>query len=89
MSYRLQRLPSDWLTRYVEGLEEVNAEQVAEVVRDQIDPERMTVLIVGDPDRFDDGLEALGTLYRLSSDGTYAPWVSEASDPGGSPRSPP
>jgi predicted Zn-dependent peptidase len=88
MSYRLQRLPSNWLFRYLEGLQEVSAEQVADVVRDQVDLERMTVLIVGDPNRFDAGLEALGTLYRLSPDGTYAPWVTGASDPDGSQRSP-
>jgi len=88
MSYRLQRLPSNWLFRYLEGLQEVTTEEVAEVVREYLDPELMTVLIVGDPERFDAGLEALGALYRLSPDGTFVPWVNAASDPDGSPRSP-
>ena len=87
MSYRLQRLPSSWLFRYLEGLQAVTPDQVAEVVAEEIDIARMTVLIVGDAERFGPGLEALGPVYRLSPDGTYVPWVRAASGPGGSPQS--
>jgi predicted Zn-dependent peptidase len=87
MSYRLQGLPSNWLLRYLEGLQAVTTEQVAQVVRDHLDPALMTVLIVGDPERFGPGLEALGPLYLLSPDGTFTPWISGASGPGGSPQS--
>ena len=87
MSYRLQRLPTTWLFRYLEGLQAVTPDQVAEVVAQEIDTARMTLLIVGDAERFGPGLEALGPVYRLSPDGTYVPWVSAASGPGGSPQS--
>jgi predicted Zn-dependent peptidase len=76
VAYRLQRLPNDWLSRNLEGLQQVTSAQVAAVVRDHLEPERMTILIVGDPSRFDAGLETLGPLYRLSPDGTYGPWVN-------------
>jgi predicted Zn-dependent peptidase len=87
VAYRLQRLPRDWLTRYLEGIQEVTSAQVAAVVRDHLEPERMTILIVGDPSRFGPGLEELGPLYELSADGSYRPWINPPFAPGGSPRS--
>lgn len=88
IAYRAQGLPESWLSRYLEGLQEVTDSAVAGVVRSNLDPERMTILIVGDPTRFDPGLDAFEHVYELSSDGSYRPWVSPASAPGGSPRSP-
>lgn len=88
IAYLAQGLPESWLSRYLEGLQEVTSSSVADVVRGQLDPERMTILIVGDPTRFGPGLDGLGQLYELSPDGSYRPWISRASVPDGSPRSP-
>jgi zinc protease len=74
MGDRLQELPEGWLERYLEGIQAVSPEDVHEVARRYIDPGRMTILLVGDPERFDDGLDALGPLYRLHLDGSWEPW---------------
>jgi len=76
MGYRAQDLPAGWLERYLEGLQDVTPEAIARVTGEHLDVSRMTMLIVGDPDRFDPGLEELGPLYLLSSDGSWTPWVS-------------
>lgn len=74
MGDRVQELPEGWLERYLEGIQAVTPDDVFRVASEHIDPGRMTILIVGDPERFDPGLEALGDLYRLHTDGTYEPW---------------
>lgn len=88
IGYRVQGLPADWLEGYLEGLQAVTPEAVHAAAREHLDLEEMTVLVVGDPARFDPGLEALGRVYELFPDGSYQPWVNRASGPHGSPRSP-
>jgi zinc protease len=77
MSYRAQELPENWLERFLEGIQEVTHEAVAGAIREHVDPARMTILLVGDPARFDPGLEELGSLYRLYPDGRWEEWVRE------------
>ena len=89
MLFRAQGLPPDWLWRYWEGLEAVTARSVAEVIRTHLDPDSMTVLILGDPTRFTLGAEQLGPVYELRADGSYRPWVSPTGPPDGAPRFPP
>ena len=89
MQFRAQGLPPDWLWRYWEGIEAVTARSVAEVIRTHLDPDRMTVLILGDPTRFTLGVERLGPVYELRPDGSYRPWVTPAGPLGGVPQSPP
>jgi predicted Zn-dependent peptidase len=74
MGYRAQELPDGWLERYLEGLQEVTPEAIAEVTGRYLDPTQMTILILGDSARFDPGLEELGPLFELSPDGTVTPW---------------
>jgi zinc protease len=94
MSHRVQELPDNWLERFLEGIQEVTAEDVARAVRDHIHPDRMTILLVGDPARFEEGLGGLGPLYRLHPDGRWEEWpagdgdLSSAAPPHGSPQSP-
>lgn len=57
MYYRALELPDDWLERYLEGVQRVRPEDVESVFRDHLMPDRMTILIVGDPQRI--GLEEL------------------------------
>lgn len=89
MQFRAQGLPTDWLWRYWDGLEAVTARSVAEVIRTHLDPDRMTVLILGDPTRFTLGVERLGPVYELRPDGSYRPWVTPAGPLGGGLQSPP
>jgi predicted Zn-dependent peptidase len=83
MAYRAQELPPGWLERYLEALDEVTPDAVRRVVDAHLDPSSMTVLIVGDPARFDPGLDLLGTVFQLSPDGTIGPWITPSSAPGG------
>ncbi len=74
MGHRALGLPGDWLERYLDGLREVTPEAIHSVVNRHLHPAEMTILLVGDPDRFDPGLEAFESVYRLSPDGSYEPW---------------
>lgn len=77
MGDRVQELPDDWSERYLEGIQAVTPADVSRVSREHIDPGRLTILLVGDPERFGPGLDELGRLgelYRLSPDGSYEPW---------------
>lgn len=67
-------LPEDWLERYLAGIQGVGPNDVHRVSSRYIDPERMTILLVGDAEAFGPGLEEIGPVYRLSTDGTVAPW---------------
>ncbi len=67
MAYQRLDLPRDWLERYLEGITEVNAADVLEVFREEVDPERMTILLVGDTTRFDASPAELGAVTLLPS----------------------
>lgn len=56
-------LPADWLERYLEGIQAVTPASVHRVYRDQLRPEAMSILVVGDPARME--LEALGEVTVL------------------------
>ncbi len=58
--YLAQDLPADWLETFVEGVQEVSAEDVHRVMSAHVRPEEMVILLVGDPDAFDEPPEALG-----------------------------
>lgn len=60
MLYLAEDLPEDWLERYVRGIQRVSTGDVRRVFADQVHPDQMTILIVGDPDRM--GRQALATL---------------------------
>lgn len=64
MTYRMAGLPEDWLERYLAGIQAVTPESVHEVVQRYIDPDRMTIVIVGDTARFDAPPGALGPIIR-------------------------
>jgi zinc protease len=74
MGDRAQELPDGWLERYLEGIQEVTPEDVLRVARDYIRPDEMTILLVGDSERFEPGLEVFGPVYRLRPDGSYEAW---------------
>ena len=89
MAYRRLDLPADWLERYVDGIQDVTPAAVQEVFRSEVDPARMTILLVGDTARFDGSPSELGTVTVLEQ-GPGPAGVSPArpSSPRGSRRSP-
>ncbi|MCG6956519.1 MAG: insulinase family protein [Gemmatimonadetes bacterium] len=67
MFYMAQDLPEDWLERYLRGIQHVTPRSVNQVFRKYLHPERMTILVVGDPDRIGrDGLASLGPVTILN-----------------------
>ena len=65
MLYVTQGLPLDWLARYLDGIQRVTADGVEAVFRKHLPPhemDEMVILVVGDPDGFDAGLDELGTI---------------------------
>lgn len=100
MSYLAQDLPRDWLDRYVAGVQAVEPPRIRDVFRETVRPDRITILIVGDPEAID-GLDRLGPATVLEVPAVGAIPDGGASDPGeppggapvsagprGSPRSP-
>ncbi len=88
MSLRSQGLPPDWPERYVAGIAAVEARDVASVTANELRPDRMVVLVVGDPEVFDvEALAARGPV-QVWRQGEEAPPPVTPSGPRGSPRSP-
>ena len=68
MLYLSQNLPLDWLQRFLAGVQSVTPTGVHEVFRKTLAPnglDDMVIVIVGDPTRFDAGLEDLGPVRFL------------------------
>ena len=75
MLNRTQNLPLDWLERFLAGIQRVTPTHVHKVLRETLPPnglDDMVILIVGDPRRFDPGLEDLGPV-RFLEDGPAEP----------------
>ena len=72
MFYVDQDLPEDWLRRYVGGVQRVTPESVHRAYMDNLRPEEMTVLIVGDTARMD--MEALAEVGEVVA----LPWLRDA-----------
>ena len=68
MLYLTQDLPLDWLKRYLAGIQRVTPESVESVFQEHLssdDVDDMVILVVGDPEAFDAGLDELGTIRIL------------------------
>lgn len=65
MAYRASGLPDDWLTRYLDRIQQVTPADVQEVVRTFVRPGDMSILIVGDPEAFDLPAGTLGPVRIL------------------------
>ncbi len=66
MFYLAQDLPSDWLERYLKGIQRVTAEGIHDAFARHLRPAEMMILIVGDPDRIGrDAIAALGPVTVL------------------------
>jgi zinc protease len=58
-------LPDDWLQRYLDGIQEVSPEDVRDVFARHVRTDRMMILVLGDPTKLDEPLEALGPVTEL------------------------
>jgi zinc protease len=63
--YRIDDLPVDWLDRYLEGIQGISAADVHEAFRAHVHAERMVILVIGDPESFDEPLDVLGPVTVL------------------------
>jgi zinc protease len=68
MIYRAEGLPSDWLESYLAGIQRVRPEDVLAVFQREVRPADLTILIVGNPDAFDQPLDSLGPVTVLDPD---------------------
>jgi len=69
MLYNTQDLPLDWLTRYLNGIQDVTTASVEALFREHLSPadvDDMVILVVGNPDTFDPGLAELGTIRTIN-----------------------
>jgi len=64
----LHELPDEWLSTFVDRLYAVTPEQVSEVARKYLDPEAMTLVVVGDLDVVRPQIDALDFLEGVSID---------------------
>ncbi len=82
VAHEAQELPEDWLERYVAGVRRVTPGDVRGVFRRHLEPERMVILILGDPSRFDLPAETLGKVTIWEVEGISAPARSSGPPPG-------
>ena len=69
MFYLAQGLPPDWLDRYWAGVQEVEPEHVLDVFAEELDIERMSILVVGDADVLESALSRFGPVRRIELEG--------------------
>ncbi|HZX43167.1 MAG TPA: insulinase family protein, partial [Myxococcaceae bacterium] len=58
----LHGLPADWLRKYVQRVEAVTAADVTRVTRRYLDPNRMTLAVVGDRKVVEESLKPFGPV---------------------------
>ncbi len=85
MFYVAQDLPLDWLTRYWRGIQEVTPASILQVFSEELRPEELTILVVGDPSRMRPALDSIGPVTTLDPDRDQ---VRESRLPNESPRFP-
>ena len=80
--HEARELPENWLERYIAGVQRVSPADVRGVLRRHLDPERMVILILGDPARFDLPAETLGEVTILDVRGVSGPVPPAGPPPG-------
>lgn len=88
MSYQASGLPADWLERYLAGIQGVEPGDVHRTVARHLDPDRLVILVVGDPDRFGTPLGTLGPVTVIDPEVTFDVEDAATPPPSGWPRSP-
>ena len=88
IALRMERLPDDWLERYLAGIQNVSLEDVREVFSRHVHPDRMVIMVVGDPEALDEPLENLGPVTVLQAPDRSTTPSAAISSPRGGLRSP-
>lgn len=88
MFYSASGLPADWLSRYLAGIQQVRPDDVHAAFRDHLDLDRLVILVVGDPERFDASLEPFGPVTLLDAEAGAEVEAGATSRPSGWPRPP-
>lgn len=88
MAYRASGLPDDWLQEYIDGIQRVEARQVRDAFRRYLRPDRMVILVVGDPEAMEEPLESLGPVTILEIPEIRGAAGEARPSPSGWPRSP-
>ncbi|MBM3463916.1 MAG: insulinase family protein [Armatimonadetes bacterium] len=57
--------PRDYYQTYLDKVRAVKVEDVARVAKQHLQPEKLTILVVGNPSKFDRALDALGPLKTI------------------------
>ena len=65
MFYQAQDLPADWLQRYLAGVRLVRPSDVLSVFAEELHPEQMTILVVGDATALEEELAEFGPVSRI------------------------
>ena len=73
IALRMERLPDDWLELYLAGIQNVSPGDIRQVFSRHVQPDRMVIMVVGNPDALDEPLENLGPVTVLPSDATSSP----------------
>lgn len=65
MFYLAQGLPADWLDIFWAGVQQVEPDDVLRVFGEELHPERMTILVVGNADVLEPALSRFGPVERI------------------------
>jgi predicted Zn-dependent peptidase len=65
VDYTYYHYPEDFLDTYLRNLQAVTAEDVLRVAREYLHPDKMVILVVGEKEKFDGDLSALGPVEVL------------------------
>ncbi|MEM7415380.1 MAG: pitrilysin family protein [Gemmatimonadota bacterium] len=69
MFYLAQGLPEDWLNRFWAGVQQVRPDDVLDVFHAEVDPSRMSIVVVGDAALIEDKLARFGPVQRIEIEG--------------------
>jgi zinc protease len=75
MAYDLQGYPEDFVDTYAERIRSVTADDVSSAAKTLLHPDRIRILVVGNPAAMDGSLDSFGSVARipLESAGTAEP----------------
>ena len=60
--YEAQDIAPDWMSTFLAGIQKVTPSEVHAVFREEVNLERMTILVVGDPTLLEVALAELGSV---------------------------
>jgi len=66
MAYVVDGLPPNWFDLYLRGIQAVTADQVTDLARRFLHPDRMVMVVVGKASSFDAPLSTLGAVTTMT-----------------------